>query len=117
MKTISLKEVEGLKKKGWNLDPDSKKSLDMGKAIAVLSKSVEGIALLSQAAKGIEQAIEQSDNQTITAEAVTGIESAIRDIQRIEVEVVGQPNKKKVWKFTPIRGKNGLITEVIAKEI
>ena len=115
MKTVSLKEVEGLKKKGWNLDSDSKKSLDMGKAIAVLSKSVEGIALLAQAAKGIEQAVEQSDNQTITAKAVTGIENAIRSVQKIEV--VEQQTKNKVWKFTINRGKGGLITEVVAEEV
>lgn len=115
MKTVSIKDLEGLvKEKGWELASDSKKSLDVNKVISVLSKSAEGVALLTQAVTKVEKAVAENDNQVMLARALAGIENAMRSVQT--VDVVNSNAGKKTWKFEVKRGKGGLITEVVAKE-
>ena len=110
MKTISKKDLNKLKGKGWELTPESKKAMHSQAMASMMSKQVEAIMALSESVDGIKDALRTDTGQDYTPI----IDKLIKSISEIKIEhapVSEQGN----YKFIVKRGPDGLITEIEAE--
>jgi len=110
MKTISKKDLNKLKGKGWELTPDSKKAIHNQNMAAMRSKQVEAITSLSESVDGIKDALRADTGKDYTLI----INKLIKSISEIKIEPA-PVSEQKDYRFIVKRGQDGLITEIEAQ--
>jgi len=117
MKIISQKGLDKLRKKGWQLTPDSKKVINSDKMISMLTRLVqatEGVerALSADKGGGNEEYLAVIDKFTESLKALKIQASVPAQIQ--QTEVVKQETDDRGWKFIVKRNQEGFISEIEA---
>ena len=107
MKTISKKDLDKLRGKGWELTPDSRKAIRDQNRAAMRSKQVEAITRLSESVDGIKDALRANTGKDYTLI----INRLIKSISDIKIEAPPTPEQKG-YRFIVKRGGDGLITEI-----
>ena len=112
MKTISKKDLNKLKGKGWELTPESKKAIHNQDMASMMSKQVEAIMALSESVDGIKDALRADTGKDYTA----AIEKLAGSIKEIKIEPA-LASEQRDYRFIVKRGPDGLITEIEATKI
>ncbi|MBE9573950.1 MAG: hypothetical protein IMF20_02320 [Proteobacteria bacterium] len=109
MKTVSQKDLDKLKGKGWELTPESKKAAHEQRVASMMSKQVEAITNLAESVDGIRDALKADTGKDYTAI----IDRLAMSIKEIKIEPVTVTEQRE-YRFIVKRGPDGMITEIEA---